>query len=144
MVVPHCVLEILNNQQITHQIVDGDELVKMALGTSNNAEQLALMVPLNAAGSQLQAIVSSNSLLNLDALNEHTGAHVEAFSETALQQLLAAKGLETLPAIPDTTGYETFVDAQLLQAETIYIESGKKLLHGHQQQCRTTGAYGPA
>ena len=125
MAIPRCVLNALNSKQIAHKIVEADVQTKMAaLRTPNNDEQLAIMVLLEANGEKLQAIVSSNSLLNVDALNELTGQHVEAVCDEGLNQLLANKGLETLPALAEVTGYPTFLDQQLLKAETIHIESG--------------------
>lgn len=128
MIMPRSVLNALNSKQIAHHIAEADTKSKMAeLRKRNNDEQMAIMVLLETAdGSKLQAILSTNSLLNLDALNGQTGQHVEALSNASLETLLASKGLETLPAIPEITGYVTYVDSQLLDAETLYIESGRK------------------
>lgn len=128
MAIPRCVLNALNSKQIAHDIAESDTQSKMtALRKRNHDEQLAIMVLLEATdGSKLQAIISANSLLNLDALNDLTGQHVQALNDESIDALLAGKGLETLPAIPEITGYATYVDSRLLEAETFYIESGKK------------------
>lgn len=128
MAIPRCVLNALNSKQIAHDIAESDTQVKMtALRKRNHDEQLAIMVLLvTTDGSKLQAIISANSLLNLDALNDQAGQHVQALDDESIDTLLAGKGLETLPAIPEITGYTTYVDSRLLEAETFYIESGKK------------------
>ena len=128
MAIPHSVLNTLNTKQVGHEVIEADLQNKIAELRSqvNPCEQLAVMILLDAAGTKLQAIVPSTSILNLDALNEHTGKHVQPISSASTAQLLTAKGLDALPAIPDITGYETFVDSSLLDAQTVLMASGKQ------------------
>ncbi|MEZ5523575.1 MAG: HDOD domain-containing protein [Pseudomonadales bacterium] len=128
MTIPLCVLEILNNGQIAHEASEGDVEAKMtALRQRNNDQQLALMVLLeNGDGDRMQAIISANAILNLDALNDFSSKQLKALNTESQTQLLVSKGLETLPAIPDVTGYPTLIDENLLNAKTLYLESGKR------------------
>jgi len=126
--IPHCVLSTLNSKQISHEIIAANLQSKIAELHSRKCadEQLAVMILLNAADTKLQAIVSSTSILNLDALNDYTGKYVQPLSKDSTLQLLTANGMEALPAIPDITGYETVVDAALLDAKTVLMSSGEQ------------------
>jgi len=126
--VPHCILTALNAQQISHGIIEADLHNKIAELHSQNSstELLAIMILLDAGDSKLQAIVPSSSILNLDALNEHTGQFVQPISSACTMQLQSAKGLDSLPAIPELTGYKTFVDSALLEAQSVLMASGSQ------------------
>jgi len=123
---PHSVLSTLNVKHITPEIIDPDSSLNLdELQPQNNAQQLAIMIVLETSESRLQAIISSNSILNLDALNGQLQQQPRAIKADSKAQLLRSKALETLPAIPDVTGYDTFVDTELLNAETVFMASGK-------------------
>lgn len=128
MSLPHCVLNDLNSKQAIYDIVEMDFSDKLAaLRTDNNkAEQLALMVVLESADTRLQAIIPSNSILNLDALADATPSLIRPLSSDGRNKLLSGNGLDQLPAIPGITGYQTFVDNALSEAETVFISSGKQ------------------
>jgi len=123
---PHCVLSTLNIKHITPEVIEPDSSINLdELHTQNSAQQLAVMIVLETTESRFQAIISSNSILNLDALNGLNQQQPRAINTDSKAQLLSSKALETLPAIPDVTGYDTFVDTELLKAETVFMASGK-------------------
>jgi len=124
---PHCVLSTLNAKHITPEVIEANSSITLdELQSQNNAQQLAIMIVLETTESRLQAIISSNSILNLDALNGHSLQQPRAIKADSKAQLLTSKALETLPAIPDVTGYDTFIDTELLKAETVFMASGKQ------------------
>lgn len=128
MAIPHCVLSTLNAKQISHEIIEADLQKKIAeLRLEKSTEkQLAVMILLETSDTKLQAIVSSTSILNLDLLNDYTDKHIQPVSSYSAKQLLATKGLDLLPAIPNVTGYKTFVDTTLFDAKTVIMTSGKQ------------------
>ncbi|MEH6358006.1 MAG: HDOD domain-containing protein [Pseudomonadales bacterium] len=128
MAIPHCVLSSLNAKQINYEIIEADLPSSIAEQHQQKTtdQQIAVMVLLETADTKLQAIVSSTSILNLDALNDFTGQYVQPVSCKSNQELLVAKGLKTLPAVPDITIYKTFVDEALLGAKTILMSSGQQ------------------
>jgi len=123
---PHCVLNTLNSKQVAYQVIEADSADKMAeLRSQTDAnEQLAVMIVLDTPDSRVQAIVSSNTILNLDALNDHVPQRVQPLNTNNKAQLLNSNGLDELPAIPEITGYLTFVDSALLKTETVLMSSG--------------------
>jgi len=125
---PHCVLNALNSKQAAYQVIEADSADKMAELRSQTGtnEQLALMVVLDTPDSRVQAIVSSNTILNLDALNDHIPERIQSLNPDNKAQLLNGNGLDELPAIPELTNYQTFVDSGLLNAETVLMPSGQQ------------------
>jgi HD-like signal output (HDOD) protein/prolyl-tRNA editing enzyme YbaK/EbsC (Cys-tRNA(Pro) deacylase) len=125
---PHCVLNALNSKQVAYQVIEADSADKMAELRSQTGtnEQLALMVVLDTPDSRVQAIVSSNTILNLDALNDHIPERIQSLNPDNKAQLLNGNGLGELPAIPELTNYQTFVDSGLLKAETVLMPSGQQ------------------
>lgn len=128
MAIPHCVLSSLNAKQINYEVIETDLsscIAEQHLQNSTDT-QVAVMILLETADTKLQAIVSSTSILNLDALNDFTGQYVQPVSCSGNKELLVAKGLKTLPAVPGITIYKTFVDQTLLNAKTVLMASGKQ------------------
>jgi len=121
-------LNILNSKQIAYQLIEAESADKMAeLRTQTAAqEQFAVMVVLDTPDSRVQAIVSSDTILNLDALNDHIPERIQSLNPDNKAQLLNGNGLDELPAIPELTNYQTFVDSGLLKAETVLMPSGQQ------------------
>lgn len=124
MTLPHCVLNALNSKQVTYQVIEAD-----SVELRNQADvdkPLAVMIVLDTPDTRIQAIVSSNTILNLDALNDHAPQQIQPLDSHNKAQLLNNNGLNELPAIPQITGYQTFVDSALFNAETVLISSGNQ------------------
>ncbi len=124
MTLPHCVLNALNSKQVTYQVIEAD-----SVELRNQADvdkPLAVMIVLDTPDTRIQAIVSSNTILNLDALNDHVPQQIQPLDSHNKAQLLNNNGLNELPAIPQITGYQTFVDSALFNAETVLISSGNQ------------------
>jgi len=121
-------LNALNSKQITYQVIEANSKDKMAelRAQTDASEQMALMVVLDTPDARVQAIVSSNSILNLDALSDHIPQRIKPLNANSKFQLLNNNGLDELPAIPEVTGYQTFVDKNLLNAKTVLIASGNR------------------
>lgn len=92
----------------------------------SGSPQMAVMVVLTNSDNRLQAIVSSNSLINLDIIGDQTQQQIKGLCWRDREDLLNNLGLKELPAIPSLTGYQTFVDTQLLEAERVFLAAGDK------------------
>ena len=124
MTLPHCVLNALNSKQVTYQVIEADGVELRNQADAN--KPLAVMIVLDTPDTRIQAIVSSNTILNLDALSDHVPQQIQPLDTHNKAQLLNSNGLNELPAIPQITGYQTFVDSALFNAETVLISSGNQ------------------
>lgn len=75
MTIPHCVSSSLNAKQINYEVIESDLSSCIAAQhlQKGKVNQIAIMIFLETVDTKLQAIVSSTSILNLDALNDFTG-----------------------------------------------------------------------
>ena len=124
--IPATVTDLLEKSGVSYETeaLDADVLISRLRDMGSQTTQFALLTPLVADGQKFQAIHSANALFNLDVVADRIGHDVRAISKEAIQQIIDRKHLQTLPALPGVTGYETFVDSHLLNAEYIYLHSG--------------------
>ena len=71
-------------------------------------------VVLQDATGRLLALVAADSLLDLDALNRCTGRELLATPAEAVTMLCAARGLHSLPAVPQALDLPVLVDQRLV------------------------------
>ena len=121
------ILDLLNNSEISYEIepVDPDMLIARLRGHTNQKVQFVLMTLLEAPEDRLQLVHSTNVLVDIDEVIAQVGQPVKAVSSKIFGRRLQKMRLETLPALPRLTGDKTLVDQGILEAEEIYIHSGK-------------------
>lgn len=121
--VEKCLLE----QGINYQVVNGDHLMPMHELKSASAvsgEVVAISTLLSDSLGRLQVLIAKNTFLDLSELCEQLGRNLQALSPAEQERLANEQGAETLPAIPSLYNLPIVVDAQLMECEKIYLDSG--------------------
>lgn len=72
----------------------------------------------------VQALVPANSVVDLDAMFRHFGRQFEGIPSADVWQLIQAKELRTVPAIPQWQSLPTYIDEALTKKERLLLDSG--------------------
>ena len=73
---------------------------------------------------KIQVLYPSDSMLDLNTLNQELTRQLKATSHEDLRGFYQQYQLESVPALPKLSGLPTVVDIQLLEAENLYLDSG--------------------
>jgi HD-like signal output (HDOD) protein len=107
----------------------------MPLGQGHEAQLIIL-----ADGQErLQFMLPCNALIDLQRLFQLTKRHYRALDPRALQTIThkLAPNIKSLPALPQATSFETWVDEQLLKLDTVSLHlDGDQLLEVSQADFR--------
>lgn len=106
-----------------------------ALAGGNEAQ----LVVMTDGQQRLQCMIPANSLVDLQRLFQQTKRHYRALDSQSLKLLIDKLGpdLKHLPALPQATDFETWVDEQLLKPERVSLSlDGELLLEVSQQDFR--------
>ena len=117
----------LAEQGINYQVVNGEDLMPMhelKSVSSVSGEAVAISVMLNDSLGRLQVLLPKDTFLNLSELCEQLGRNLQALSPEEQERLASEQGAETLPAIPSLYNLPIVVDANLMESEKIYLDSG--------------------
>jgi HD-like signal output (HDOD) protein/prolyl-tRNA editing enzyme YbaK/EbsC (Cys-tRNA(Pro) deacylase) len=87
------------------------------------AERVRVLLLHDVLG-RVQVIVPVNSMLDVDALNSHTGRSFKSLSPTDLDALRTQFSLVEFPPIPTITGFPTLVDQKVFTLPYVYLDSG--------------------
>ena len=106
-------------------------LAKLGLSYQIHSEQPSLpsaqrlqAVLLDDAVGALLVLFPQSQLLDLARLTELTGRQLTAVKPERLERMLAKHELKVLPGLPPLTSSPCLYDERLLQAPSLYIESG--------------------
>ena len=73
---------------------------------------------------KVQVLYPSDSLLDLNVLNQELTRQLRAASHDDLRSFYDQYQLESIPALPKLSGLPTVVDLRLMQAPSLYLDSG--------------------
>lgn len=90
-------------------------------GISENAAQLCI---LEDSIGQVQVIFPATTILDLNKISVATARQMSPISEAQMDHIRRGLNLESLPALPQVTGLDTYVDESLLELDSIVMELG--------------------
>ena len=126
MTIPATVLKVLDDWHVNYQLTDDEDTFQLMQGNpmTDYSSKLARVIFLKDSIGQVQVVIPSNRILDLNQLSQQSGRQFSALSATELSQLKSKFGIEDFPALPQVTQMDSLVDQQLLQEEQLFIASG--------------------
>ncbi len=126
MTIPATVLKVLDDWQIDYQLTDDEDTFHLMQGDpmTNYSSKLARVIFLKDSIGQMQVIIPSNRILDLNRLSQQCGRQFSALNSQELDKLKTKFGIEDFPALPQVTQIDTLVDENLLEEDQLFITSG--------------------
>lgn len=90
-------------------------------GISQNTAQLCI---LEDSIGKVQVIFPATTILDLNKLTVATARQMSPISDDKMERIRRGLNLENLPALPQVTGLDTYVDESLLEMDPIVMELG--------------------
>jgi HD-like signal output (HDOD) protein/prolyl-tRNA editing enzyme YbaK/EbsC (Cys-tRNA(Pro) deacylase) len=123
MTLPSRVQKVLDEWQITYSVSQPSSPMSITSATSTSTTQLAI---LEDSHGQIQVIHPANRILDLNKLFAQTARKFTPVDKAKLERICQGLNLEAIPALPQVTGFETFVDEALLEQDNIVMVLGKE------------------
>ncbi len=127
MPVPASVLEILQTNNVTYQLKNGQSsmlrMLDVQVKQANAACAVKSMVLSDAQG-QVQILLPANYIVDLAAIQNQFGRDLYALSDDDSRVLIGQQNLTSVPAIPQWQGLPTLVDAALMDYPTLWLDTG--------------------
>ncbi|WP_339616653.1 HDOD domain-containing protein [uncultured Gilvimarinus sp.] len=141
MPVPTSVETLLSSQNITYDLASTafegeDPLIwhQQHLRQQGAARSILLQDDIG----RVQVVLGADRLLDLTAVNRHLNRELRAADASALQQFCEANQFQSVPALPQVAGLLTLVDEQLLERDSLLLDSGDDTqlirVHGNEFQ----------
>jgi HD-like signal output (HDOD) protein/prolyl-tRNA editing enzyme YbaK/EbsC (Cys-tRNA(Pro) deacylase) len=126
MTIPATVLKILDDWQVDYQLTDDEDTFHLMQGNpiTDYSSKLARVIFLKDSIGQVQVVIPSNRILDLNRLSQLCGRQFSALSLDELTKLKNKFGIEDFPALPQVTQIDSLVDERLLDEEQLFIISG--------------------
>lgn len=128
MPVPTTIKQLLDNQNISYHVNsseagDNDPLFGQRM---RNLSAIKALVLKDDKG-KVQALIPSDCLLDLDALNRQLGRNLKAIHPSELQPFFQRHNLDSVPALPIMNGITSIIDERVLErTEDILLDSGQR------------------
>ncbi len=122
MTLPSRVQQVLDEWQITYSVSQPSPSMSTESSRSIATTQLTI---LEDGFGRIQIIHPSNRILDLNKIQAHTTRKFVPVSKTKVNEIRQGLNLEAIPALPQVTGLETFVDEALLEQDEIVMTLGK-------------------
>ena len=105
MTIPATVLKVLDDWQVDYQLTDDEDTFQLMQGNpmTNYSSKLARVVFLKDSIGQVQVVIPSNRILDLNQLSQKCGRQFRALTFDELARLKAKFGIEDFPALPQVT-----------------------------------------
>ncbi len=135
MSIPHPVEAVLIANEVDVSTINVKQRQVTNLGKDNEAQ----LIILTDGRERLQFMVPSNGFIDLQQLFQVTKRHFQALEPSVLKGIAKkiAPDIESLPALPQLTGFETWIDEQLLKPERVSLHlDGEHLLEVSQEDFR--------
>ncbi|GAA6134526.1 HDOD domain-containing protein [Oceaniserpentilla sp. 4NH20-0058] len=126
MTLPSRVQKVLDDWHINYSVSQASPSMSNEPSSdslSNNLTQLAI---LEDELGQVQVIYPAHRILDLNKMQAQTTRSFTAMDHAKVEKIRQGLNLEAIPALPQVTGFETFVDASLLQQDDIVMLLGKE------------------
>lgn len=126
MTIPATVLKVLDDWQVDYQLTDDEDTFQLMQGNpiTDYSSKLARVVFLKDSIGQVQVVIPSNRILDLNRLSQQCGRQFNALSFDELARLKNKFGIEDFPALPQVTDIDSMVDEHLLEEDQLFITSG--------------------
>jgi len=126
MSLPLRVQKVLDDWNVAYTVSDRAALPKQSPvynmpGISDNTAQLCI---LEDSIGKVQVIFPATCILDLNKLLMATARQFTPIGATKMAKVLQGLNLDSLPALPQVTGLDTYVDASLLEKDTISMTLG--------------------
>ncbi|WP_028886521.1 aminoacyl-tRNA deacylase and HDOD domain-containing protein [Teredinibacter turnerae] len=124
MSLPASIQEMLDTQKVNYNIAPMDRSGH-PLGSSQMQNICVVQsVLLQDAHGRVQVLLPAGSLVDLESLSRHTERNFEGVNLDDVRPLLQQQQLSCVPALPRWQSMPTVVDERLVQASTLWLESG--------------------
>lgn len=126
MTIPATVLKVLDDWQVNYQLTDDEDTFQLMQGNpmTDYSSKLARVIFLKDSIGQVQVVIPSNRILDLNRLSQQCGRQFTALSFDELARLKKKFGIEDFPALPQVTQIDSMVDEHLLEESQLFITSG--------------------
>ncbi|MFT4764105.1 MAG: HD-like signal output (HDOD) protein/prolyl-tRNA editing enzyme YbaK/EbsC (Cys-tRNA(Pro) deacylase) [Oleispira sp.] len=126
MTIPATVLKVLDDWQVNYKLADDEDTFQLMQGNpmTSYSSKLARVVFLKDSIGQVQVVIPSNRILDLNRLSQQCGRQFNALKPDELTKLKAKFGIEDFPALPQVTQIDSMVDEHLLTETELFITSG--------------------
>ncbi len=126
MTIPATVLKVLDDWQVDYQLTDDEDTFHLMQGNpiTDYSSKLARVIFLKDSIGQVQVVIPSNRILDLNRLSQQCGRQFSALTFDELAKLKKKFGIEDFPALPQVTQIDSLVDERLLDEEQLFITSG--------------------
>jgi HD-like signal output (HDOD) protein/prolyl-tRNA editing enzyme YbaK/EbsC (Cys-tRNA(Pro) deacylase) len=126
MTIPATVLKVLDDWQVDYQLANDEDTFHLMQGNpmTNYSSKLARVIFLKDSIGQVQVVIPSNRVLDLNRLSQQCGRQFSALSSAELTRLKNKLGIEDFPALPQVTQIDSLVDVNLLNEEQLFFTSG--------------------
>jgi len=121
MTLPSRVQKVLDEWHITYSVTQPSATMSLA---SNHIVSAHLAI-LEDSHGRIQVIHPANRILDLTKMQAQTTREFRAVNKDKVEQIRQGLNLEAIPALPQVTGFETFVDSALLNLDDIIITLDK-------------------
>jgi HD-like signal output (HDOD) protein/prolyl-tRNA editing enzyme YbaK/EbsC (Cys-tRNA(Pro) deacylase) len=126
MTIPATVLKVLDDWQVDYQLTDDEDTFQLMQGNplTDYSSKLARVIFLKDSIGQVQVVIPSNRILDLNRLSQQCGRQFNALTFDELTKLKSKFGIEDFPALPQVTKIDSLIDSNLLNEEQLFITSG--------------------
>jgi HD-like signal output (HDOD) protein/prolyl-tRNA editing enzyme YbaK/EbsC (Cys-tRNA(Pro) deacylase) len=126
MTIPATVLKVLDDWKVDYKLTDKEDTFQLMQGNpmTRYSSKLARVIFLKDSIGQVQVVIPSNRILDLNRLSQQCGRQFNALRPDELTQLKAKFGIEDFPALPQVTQIDSMIDEHLLAEPQIFFTSG--------------------
>lgn len=127
MPVPASVIEVFESNKIAYQLTASKrrlESARAAIAPGSESTCIVKSMVLQDSQGQLQILLPSDHILDLNAIKSQFGRELEALSPQDYQSLLETHELNAIPAVPEWQGLPTMIDTNLLSHKTLLLDTG--------------------
>lgn len=126
MTIPATVLKVLDEWKVDYQLTDDEDTFHLMQGNpmTRYSSKLARVIFLKDSIGQVQVVIPSNRILDLNRLSQQCGRQFNALKPEELARLKAKLGIEDFPALPQVTQIDSMIDEHLLEEDELFITSG--------------------
>jgi HD-like signal output (HDOD) protein/prolyl-tRNA editing enzyme YbaK/EbsC (Cys-tRNA(Pro) deacylase) len=126
MTIPTTVLKVLDDWQVNYKLTGNEDTFQLMRGNpmTSYSSKLARVIFLKDSIGQVQVVIPSNRILDLNRLSQQCGRQFNALKPDELAQLKAKFSIENFPALPQVTQIDSMIDEHLLAEPQVFFTSG--------------------
>jgi HD-like signal output (HDOD) protein/prolyl-tRNA editing enzyme YbaK/EbsC (Cys-tRNA(Pro) deacylase) len=126
MTIPTTVLKVLDDWKVDYTLTGDEETFQLMQGNpmTRYSSKLARVIFLKDSIGQVQVVIPSNRILDLNRLAQQCGRQFKALKPNELTKLKTKLGIEDFPALPQVTQIDSMVDEHLLAESQVFVTSG--------------------